>query len=187
MTGAWPYRAVATSIYIYNTRHCLIRPLIRSFDDISLLFLYFRAHVARNHRTAPRRAQLRSGPLAALKTEPRSAEVHRTEERSGTNRLDSRAFFAIRSRIGRDHLFRPGFCKLNRARCPQLCPRQGTKERNEDGERARGANKKFRRVFCRALMRVRTLSERGIMVPARVNPSSLPIRSGATKKDYRAI
>lgn len=50
MTGAWPYRAVATSIYIYNTRHRLIRPLIRSFDDISLLFLYFRAHVARKPR-----------------------------------------------------------------------------------------------------------------------------------------
>lgn len=45
MTGTWPYRAVATAIYIYNTRHCLIRLLIRSFDDISLLFLYFRGQV----------------------------------------------------------------------------------------------------------------------------------------------
>lgn len=42
MTGAWPYRAVAISIYIYNTRHRLIRWLLSSrFDDISLLSLFY--------------------------------------------------------------------------------------------------------------------------------------------------
>lgn len=38
MTGTWPYRAVATSIYIYNTRHRLIRWLLSSR---SMTFLFY--------------------------------------------------------------------------------------------------------------------------------------------------
>ena len=57
MTGTWPYRAVATSIYIYNTRHRLIRWLLSS-RSMTFLFYSFIFGIVSKARLLLRRPSL---------------------------------------------------------------------------------------------------------------------------------